>query len=548
MDWAETNGSDVTTWSSRRPWDAATQQSGDQRTGVALEYMIELANELDADPWFNMPYQASDDFVRNFAIQVRDTLEPGRKVYVEWANETWNAGYGFEVYPWITAQLSRPENAALQGDRWALVAQETRRDFAIWSEVFAGQSQRLTRVVAGQEANSWIAQQIASHMQGQLDAISAAAYAFVSDADRAAFRATTTADQVIDALLRNLPTTFRWLTEHRQLADELAAQLGRPIELVAYEGGPHLDSWGAAYEPAFFAAGAHPRMYDVYSQLLDGSARSGVNRFVNYNYTGGRYPSSFGAFGALQAQNQPLAQAPKYRALLDYTPPPPTPPPPTPPPPTLTVPGLLGQYFDNRDFTALKMTRVDSYINFNWGLGAPDTSLGKDTFSVRWTGQLRVPQTGSYQFRTYSDEGIRLTLGGVTRIDNFKSHLGMYNSSAVLSLTAGQLLDVQLDYFENTGRAAVKLEWKRPGKAGFGEIPASQLQTVVPTNPVPTPPASAARQTAQFVEFDAVAVPTVPPTGVGEASIKANGYSLPTCNERAITLAWRRRRRASTHH
>ena len=55
--------------------------------GASLEVMVALANALDADPWFNMPHQADDTFVRNFATYVRQHLEPGRKVYVEWANE-----------------------------------------------------------------------------------------------------------------------------------------------------------------------------------------------------------------------------------------------------------------------------------------------------------------------------------------------------------------------------------------------------------------------------------------------------------------------------
>ena len=650
MDWAETNGSDITTWNSRRPLAAATQQSGTVRSGVALEYMIELANELDADPWFNMPHQASDDFVRNFAIQVRDTLEPGRKIYVEWSNETWNSGYGFEVYPWINQQLTRPENADLQGDRWALVARETRRDFAIWSEVFAGQNQRLTRVVAGQQANSWIAQQIASHMDGQLDAISAAAYAYVSDMDRASFRATTTSDQVIDALLRNLPTTFSWLAEHRQLADQLATQLGRPIEFVSYEGGPHLDSQGGAYEPAFFAAGSNPRMYDVYTQLLAGAARSGVSRFVNYNFTGGRFPSSFGSYGALQALTQPLSTAPKYRALGDYAQSTPTTPPtslpevaievissvaeeaggksatwkvtrsgPTTEPLTVNwqrsgsasatdysaladqvtiaagqsfatislsaiddslvepteqltlqlttsptaprysmaagrgsitlslidndqptnTPGLLGEYFDNRDFTNLALTRIDSYLNFNWGLGSPDPRVGRDTFSIRWSGQLRVPQTGNYTFRTYSDEGIRLTLNGTIYVNNWKAHTGTHNTSASVPLTAGQLVNLQLDYFENTGRAAMRLEWRRPGQVSYGEIPPSALVAPV----AKTATASASPFLAVFASPATISsTPEAPPASVpwgSSSGVTSARPSVPTTKASRFFLATR---------
>lgn len=67
------------TWNDRRTLDDASQSDGDlleyfHTNGVAPEYLIELSNEIDTNPWFNMPHRADDDFVRNFATMVRDTL------------------------------------------------------------------------------------------------------------------------------------------------------------------------------------------------------------------------------------------------------------------------------------------------------------------------------------------------------------------------------------------------------------------------------------------------------------------------------------------
>ena len=36
--------------------------------------------------------------------------------------------------------------------------------------------------------------------------------------------------------------------------------------------------------------------------------------------------------------------------------------------------GLRGDYYDNSDFTSLKLTRIDPTITFNWGSGAPASS------------------------------------------------------------------------------------------------------------------------------------------------------------------------------
>lgn len=577
MDWAETNLSDIQTWSDRKPFDYATQQSGDFHNGVAVEYMIQLCNDLDADAWFNMPHAADDTFVRNFATLVRNTLEPGRKIYVEWSNELWNFGWGFEASDWVTSQLSLPQNAYLNGDRWALVAREARRDFDIWSEVFSGQDQRLVRVVAGQEANSWIAEQIAMNMSGHFDAISCAAYMYVSDNDRNSFTRSTTSTQVIDAVKRNLPTALSWLREHKNLADRLSASMQRPIRFVAYEGGPHLDSQGGEYEQAFFDAGNSPQMYDAYKQLIDGANANGLGLFMHYSLTGGLYPSSVGSFGALQSMTQSTSTAPKYRALLDAMAPAPLLPivaiatsqatasetgptagvwvvtrsgstanslsvayslsgtadasdytgiptiltfAPGESSKTLNVLpiddkiaetteqlmftiktgvgysidaskssasiaiqdndvaprfGLQGTYYDNKDFTSPKLTRLDPTIGFNWGTGSPDPLIGKDTFSVRWMGQLQAVKAGNYTLRTFSDDGVRLWINGALVINNWTIHSGTYNTSPTIKLAAGQKVDLKLEYFENTGSSTIRLEWRRPGLSNFSTIPQSQL-------------------------------------------------------------------------
>ncbi len=62
-------------------------------TGVPVETMVALANQIGADPWFTIPHQASDDYVRQFAEYVRDNLDPGLKARFEYSNEVWNGGF-----------------------------------------------------------------------------------------------------------------------------------------------------------------------------------------------------------------------------------------------------------------------------------------------------------------------------------------------------------------------------------------------------------------------------------------------------------------------
>jgi len=58
-------------------------------------------------------------------------------------------------------------------------------------------------------------------------------------------------------------------------------------------------------------------MYGAYRQLLTGAQAVGLSLFVNYVYTERFGNNPYGDFGALSYQDEPVANAPKYRALLD---------------------------------------------------------------------------------------------------------------------------------------------------------------------------------------------------------------------------------------
>jgi autotransporter-associated beta strand protein len=137
--------------------------------------------------------------------------------------------------------------------------------------------------------------------------------------------------------------------------------------------------------------------------------------------------------------------------------------------------GLKGEYFGNADFTGLQVTRTDPEVNFDWGSGSPDPSVGADTFSVRWSGLLLVPETGTYSFSTLNSDGVRLFVNGVAVIDQFADQSTHWNDGTSINLTEGQLVELQMDYYENTGSAVGKLKWTGPSFAGVnGAIIGSQ--------------------------------------------------------------------------
>ncbi|MFZ4734244.1 MAG: FG-GAP repeat domain-containing protein, partial [Pirellulales bacterium] len=317
----ETNGSTIVSWADRRPADAVRQGSGPggspsepEVNGMALEYMVALANELDADPWFNMPHAADDDFVRRFATYVHEHLEPGRRAHVEWSNEIWNFAWGFSGSRFVDAQTRLPENAGLS--HWEVAGHEARRDMEIWSGVFADAPGRLVRVAGGWSANDWVSNEIASAMGGAFDAIAIAPYMQPTDEQRATYTAATTVDSVLADTRGSIARMVTEVGRHRQIAANWSARTGRPIQVVAYEGGPHLDGRNAAYQNAFNAATADRRMGDITREYLRALDGAGLDLYVHFQLTGSPYPGSFGDFGTLHRMDESPATAWRYAAVV----------------------------------------------------------------------------------------------------------------------------------------------------------------------------------------------------------------------------------------
>ena len=90
--------------------------------------------------------------------------------------------------------------------------------------------------------------------------------------------------------------------------------------------------------------------------------------------------------------------------------------------------GLDAAYYNNMNFTSLAMARVDAVVDFNWGTSAPDPSVGADTFSVRWIGEVEAQFTETYTFYTQSDDGVRLWVDNTLLINNWTDHSSTENS------------------------------------------------------------------------------------------------------------------------
>jgi beta-glucosidase len=123
--------------------------------------------------------------------------------------------------------------------------------------------------------------------------------------------------------------------------------------------------------------------------------------------------------------------------------------------------GFKAEYFDNKELKGEpKVTRTDKQINFLW-TNPPMQDIPKDNFSARWTGLIKVPKTGSYEFLIRGDDGYRLYIDDKLLIERWQDQTAN-NETVVTKLEAGKIHTVKLEYYQSTGDAEIGLGWREP--------------------------------------------------------------------------------------
>jgi PA14 domain/Glycosyl hydrolase family 26/CARDB len=128
--------------------------------------------------------------------------------------------------------------------------------------------------------------------------------------------------------------------------------------------------------------------------------------------------------------------------------------------------GLLGTYFHGTALAGPAINRTDPNIDFNWGKAGPMSGIGVDSFSVRWTGFVTAPYTGAYTFYAKTDDGERVWVNNQLLIDHWGNHGAVLDTAtAPITLTAGRLYPIKVEYWEGTNSASAQLLWSGPNIA-----------------------------------------------------------------------------------
>lgn len=361
MDWMATNSSEQVEWSDRPRMEDYSWALH----GAPLEVMLELANITGAEPWFTLPHGADDDYMRRFAEMVRDRLRPDLRAWIELSNEVWN---------WMFTQADWAEQSARarwDGREWSGVqfyALRASEMVQIWNDVFAGQPERLVRVLSVQtgwigmeqdilHAPLWQAEDpsigppyehfdayavagyfssylhvderqalVQSWLDRSLAEAEAQAQELPSD-ERAAYieehrfdlALNIAAQELLDGTVSGDPANSvrdlldDWLTYHARVAEE------HDLTMVMYEGGTHVivppDRHDDSDLVDFILALNHsPQMADLHRVLIQGwdaLTDAPFNTFVDV-----AAPTVWGSWGALRHLDD---ENPRWDALMELT-------------------------------------------------------------------------------------------------------------------------------------------------------------------------------------------------------------------------------------
>ncbi len=125
-----------------------------------------------------------------------------------------------------------------------------------------------------------------------------------------------------------------------------------------------------------------------------------------------------------------------------------------------TQSGLSGAYFNNVTWDGEPVfTRIDRRIDFRWTLFGPDPDkMTYDFYSVRWTGKLKSPESGTFNIGIDGNDGYRLYLDGKLLIDKMIKR-SRETTLARFNFEKDREYDLRIEFYEPVGNAWFRLVW-----------------------------------------------------------------------------------------
>jgi hypothetical protein len=260
--------------------------------------------------------------MQQFAQMVKSNLNPHLRAWIEYSNEVWNGMFKQSQYATQMGESisyrDEPHEAA-----WKYCAQRSVEMFAIWQRVI-NDDKRIVRVLASQAANVQVATQMLGHKNAgeYADVLAIAPYMTMNvypnatDGLSEAVVADWTLDQVFDFMhQKSIVDAQSWMKNNKKIADLYG------LQLVTYEAGQHLVGILGAENNEKLTnlltqANSDSRMGQLYTQYLNAWTQMGGDLMCAFSSTSSW--SKWGYWSILRYHNEPIEQAPKFKACIDW--------------------------------------------------------------------------------------------------------------------------------------------------------------------------------------------------------------------------------------
>jgi hypothetical protein len=290
-------------------------------SGVAYEWMIDLCNRTGRDMWICVPIFADDDYCRSLAELIERQLDPNLKVYVEYANETWNRSFkGFDYHADRAAAMSLPGEPPYQQQQ-AYHVLRSLQIFKIFGDVFGdvytGLDRRLVRTLCSGGNEDFISTAVRNIIYDGSMSSDYSGVAFSSlynpnsirpdvfgIAPYVGFGVDGASPQCIDQFRTDMKTMVHHIGMFKAYVTDRYS-----FPMVAYEGGQTVGVNADVFS-------RNPAIYQEYITYMDTCRDLGFSMFVHYTLYS-LWNSSTG-WGAKQTVSSPPADAYKFQALLDW--------------------------------------------------------------------------------------------------------------------------------------------------------------------------------------------------------------------------------------
>ncbi|MEO1614532.1 MAG: DUF1588 domain-containing protein [Planctomycetota bacterium] len=141
--------------------------------------------------------------------------------------------------------------------------------------------------------------------------------------------------------------------------------------------------------------------------------------------------------------------------------------------------GLSGAYFDSNRWKKekLKLERVDSVVDFDFGHQSPGEGIAKEEFYIHWTGSLQPAHTGRYELVVESTCSMKMRFGHDDRIliDNHVQSEGKTEFRRTLQLIGGRQYPIFVDFTQRKRKTE-----QPPAKFSLRWVPPGGIEQVIP--------------------------------------------------------------------